>query len=181
MTTLTLKRKKQVYTVNGGKVADSSVKPEKVAKEPKAKPEAKAKPSTREKAGEAVQPKKKNRMKPVDPTKIPPLIEHWPELFTESEADIKPLKIGIFKDLVAEKTIKYGHLKKGISAYISRPAYWQKIIDGDCRYDKEGKPSGEILDKHREHARQKIKSYRKWQENLGSEAQTEGSKSLEQA
>lgn len=82
MATLTLKRKKQVFVVNGGKIVESIEKSEKATKKPK--------PIAQEKADETCQLKKKKsyKLKPADPTKIPPLIQQWPKLFMVNDDDL---------------------------------------------------------------------------------------------
>src|SRR5262245_65689305 len=81
----------------------------------------------------------------------------WPQTFSASPAEVRPLARGIDKDLVAQLL---GASRRQIGFALAwwqrqrRPAYWQALARGGPRYDLDGNPRGEGTPEGQEEARQ---------------------------
>lgn len=83
------------------------------------------------------------------------LYQHYPHCFTSS-GDIKPLKVGIFQDLVTRLAegapISKTQLRQALRVYTSSWRYLEATKEGVCRVDLDGQP-GELIDAQQaEHA-----------------------------
>lgn len=87
------------------------------------------------------------------------LIEHWPQLF--SETNPKPLKLGIWDDLVATEKVSRRQLRAALKIYCRGKAYRQTLAAGGQRYDINGQPVAAITDEHQKNAEQSLKPRRK--------------------
>ena len=75
------------------------------------------------------------------------LIELWPELFSLESP--KPLKVGIFEDLIQDIAVRAlafgsGALRAALASYAHSPRYYRALIAGGARYDLKGQPCGEV-------------------------------------
>ena len=75
------------------------------------------------------------------------LTELWPDLFS-TEAP-KPLKVGIFDDLmqdIASRGMMFGKgtLRATLASYAQCPRYYRALMAGGPRYDLKGQPCGEV-------------------------------------
>src|SRR5262245_40903144 len=86
----------------------------------------------------------------------------WPQTFSASPAEVRPLARGIDKDLVAQLP---GCSRRQIGFALAwwqrqrRPAYWQALARGGPRYDLDGQPRGEVTPEEQEEARQLLTEY----------------------
>lgn len=87
------------------------------------------------------------------------LAQQFPNCFI-AEGEAKPLKIGIFKDLVArvpeEMNLSKTQLRSALRVYTSSWRYLYGIKAGANRVDLDGQPCGVLEDQHVEHARQQL-------------------------
>lgn len=87
------------------------------------------------------------------------LAERFPLCFT-AEGEARPLKIGIFQDLVArvqgEENISKTQLRSALRLYTSSWRYLYGIKLGAQRVDLDGHPCGELEAQHVEHARKQL-------------------------
>lgn len=87
------------------------------------------------------------------------LAELFPLCFTE-EGEARPLKIGIFRDLVervhGEENISKTQLRCALRLYTSSWRYLYGIKLGAQRVDLDGHPCGELEAQHVEHARKQL-------------------------
>ena len=87
------------------------------------------------------------------------LAERFPQCFS-AEGEARPLKIGIFQDLVArvegEMNLSKTQLRSALRLYTSSWRYLHGIKAGATRVDLDGNPCGELDDQHVEHARQQL-------------------------
>lgn len=164
---LSIKRKPQVYVnpKHSDKPATQPPKPAKPAKQPKAKapnpvkePKPKQPPPKPLSRGERIA---RNRAKNLrrGQEAIASLIANWSELFSLEHP--KPLKIGIAEDILENiKARELDLFRAKVSAalmfYTQTPAYQEAVLSGGTRFDLSGKPSGEITDEQKAHARKQI-------------------------
>jgi len=88
--------------------------------------------------------------------------ERWPHAFPRDLRQVRPLAVGIHRDLAAALP---GHSHRQIGAvfslfkYLVNPAYLRAILRGGPRYDLDGNPRGEVTAKEQEQARQDLHAY----------------------
>ncbi|MBS0970008.1 RNA chaperone ProQ [Chimaeribacter arupi] len=87
------------------------------------------------------------------------LAERFPLCFT-AEGEARPLKIGIFQDLVervqAEENLSKTQLRSALRLYTSSWRYLYGVKVGAQRVDLDGNPCGELEEQHVEHARKQL-------------------------
>lgn len=87
------------------------------------------------------------------------LAERFPQCFS-AEGEARPLKIGIFQDLVArvegESSLSKTQLRSALRLYTSSWRYLYGIKLGAVRVDLDGNPCGELDEQHVEHARKQL-------------------------
>lgn len=87
------------------------------------------------------------------------LAERFPKCFS-AEGEARPLKIGIFQDLVArvegEMSLSKTQLRSALRLYTSSWRYLYGIKVGAVRVDLDGNPCGELDEQHVEHARKQL-------------------------
>ncbi|EHH7638279.1 TPA: proQ/FINO family protein [Escherichia coli] len=87
------------------------------------------------------------------------LIELWPDLFSRETP--KPLKVGIFDDLMQDiaargLTFGPGALRATLASYAQSPRYYRALIAGAVRYDLKGQPCGEVTPQERQEAETRL-------------------------
>ncbi len=75
------------------------------------------------------------------------LIELWPGLFSPETP--KPLKVGIFDDLIQDIAVRAlafgsGALRAALASYAHSPRYYRALMAGGVRYDLNSQPCGEV-------------------------------------
>ncbi len=87
------------------------------------------------------------------------LAERFPHCFS-AEGEARPLKIGIFQDLVArvegEMNLSKTQLRSALRLYTSSWRYLYGIKAGATRVDLDGNPCGVLDEQHVEHARKQL-------------------------
>ncbi|WHP29685.1 RNA chaperone ProQ [Trabulsiella odontotermitis] len=87
------------------------------------------------------------------------LAERFPHCFS-AEGEARPLKIGIFQDLVerveGEMNLSKTQLRSALRLYTSSWRYLYGIKPGATRVDLDGNPCGELDEQHVSHARQQL-------------------------
>ncbi len=87
------------------------------------------------------------------------LAERFPLCFS-TEGEARPLKIGIFQDVVERVKDEMGlsktQLRSALRIYTSSWRYLYGIKAGASRVDLDGNPCGELEEQHVEHARQQL-------------------------
>lgn len=88
------------------------------------------------------------------------LAERFPHCFS-AEGEARPLKIGIFQDLVervgGEMNLSKTQLRSALRLYTSSWRYLYGVKPGATRVDLDGNPCGELEEQHVEHARKRLK------------------------
>ncbi|EXU77294.1 MULTISPECIES: RNA chaperone ProQ [Erwinia] len=87
------------------------------------------------------------------------LAERFPQCFS-AEGEARPLKIGIFQDLVervqGEMNLSKTQLRSALRLYTSSWRYLYGIKAGATRVDLDGNPCGVLDEQHVEHARKQL-------------------------
>ena len=87
------------------------------------------------------------------------LAERFPHCFS-AEGEARPLKIGIFQDLVervqGEMNLSKTQLRSALRLYTSSWRYLYGVKAGATRVDLDGNPCGELEEQHVEHARKQL-------------------------
>lgn len=87
------------------------------------------------------------------------LVERFPLCFS-AEGEARPLKIGIFQDLVervqGEENLSKTQLRSALRLYTSSWRYLYSVKVGAQRVDLDGSPCGELEQQHVDHARQQL-------------------------
>lgn len=83
----------------------------------------------------------------------------WPDTFSYSRP--RPLKLGIFEELVADAARRglpfdAAVLKAAIKAYVCRYAYQRAMSTHSARIGLDGQPAGEVSPEQREYSRLQI-------------------------
>jgi ProP effector len=85
------------------------------------------------------------------------LQQRWPETFGDDVAAIRPLAIGIDRDLVAQLS-EYPRwaVKQALIRWLRthQVRYWQALIQGGPRYNLEGQARGEVTAEQQAQAKQ---------------------------
>jgi len=85
------------------------------------------------------------------------LIETYPQAF--SRTNIRPLKIGIQDDLVADEKIAKNKIKRALASYVRSPNYFRAMkLDAD-RIDLAGESSGKVTEAEAEYAKTQLKEF----------------------
>ncbi|EFG9843941.1 proQ/FINO family protein [Shigella boydii] len=87
------------------------------------------------------------------------LTELWPELFSPEAP--KPLKVGIFDDLmqdIATRGMMFGKgtLRATLASYAQSPRYYRALAAGGVRYDLKGQPCGEVTPQEQQDAETRL-------------------------
>lgn len=87
------------------------------------------------------------------------LVETFPACFC-AEGEMRPLKIGIFQDLVervqGQKNLSKTQLRSALRVYTSSWRYLHGIKPGAVRVDLDGNPCGDLEEQHIVHARKQL-------------------------
>ena len=87
------------------------------------------------------------------------LAERFPQCFS-AEGEARPLKVGIFQDLVervgGEMNLSKTQLRAALRLYTSSGRYLYGVKPGAVRVDLDGNPCGELEEQHVAHARQQL-------------------------
>ena len=86
------------------------------------------------------------------------LVAAFPAAFAPKGQAKKPLKVGIFKDIIARRPYKPWHLGKVLDDYTRGPTYLQAVIEGAERVDLDGNVVGTVTASQAQHAQQKLQA-----------------------
>ncbi|WP_419413619.1 ProQ/FINO family protein [Pontibacter sp. JAM-7] len=87
------------------------------------------------------------------------LIDAYPKTFDRQ--NVRPLKIGIQEDLVAEGKIAKNKIKRALASYVRSLSYYRSLREGAERIDLSGEAAGVVTQPESEHARDKLKEINK--------------------
>ena len=107
-------------------------------------------------------PSKKEREKQVRRELLEVMRDRWPQAFPRNSRQVRPLAIGIHRDLAAALP---GHSHRQLGAvfslfrYLAGPAYFQALLRGGPRYDLDGNPRGEVTPEEQEQAKRDLDAF----------------------
>ena len=83
------------------------------------------------------------------------LSERWPATFAVHESRRKPLKVGIFGDVMAaiDGAVTRAELGKSLGCYTANPVYLAKLREGAKRVGLDGQPAGEVTTEQADYAK----------------------------
>ncbi len=87
------------------------------------------------------------------------LCDAYPEVFNRES--MRPLKIGIQEDLVADEKLAKNKIKRALASYVRSPYYFRSLKEGADRIGLDGQPAGTVTESEAEHARQQLKEINK--------------------
>jgi sRNA-binding protein len=98
------------------------------------------------KTPDTVSPIKKKRPDATVGAVIALLAERWPATFSVHEGRRRPLKVGIFADVMAaiDGAVTRAELGKALGCYTANPVYMAKLREGVARIGLDGEPSGTV-------------------------------------
>ncbi|MFT5706441.1 MAG: ProP effector [Oceanospirillaceae bacterium] len=85
------------------------------------------------------------------------LIETYPSTF--SRTNIRPLKIGIQDDLIADEKVAKNKIKRALASYVRAPNYFRAMKLDSARIDLTGEASGKVTDSEAEYAKTQLKEF----------------------
>lgn len=86
------------------------------------------------------------------------LIEAYPQTFSRDA--VRPLKIGIQEDLIADEKLARNRIKRALATYVRSIAYLKSVQEGAERVDLKGETCGLVSAAEAEHAAGRLKEIR---------------------
>lgn len=83
------------------------------------------------------------------------LMDTYPLTF--SRENVKPLKIGIQEDLIADEKLARNRIKRALASYVRGIQYLKSMQVGADRVGLDGQPAGQVTEAEAEHAQAKLK------------------------
>ena len=84
------------------------------------------------------------------------LCETYPEVF--SRENVRPLKVGIQEDLIADEKLARNRIKRALASYVRSPQYLRSLQSGADRIGLDGVATGQVSEEEAAHARDKLKA-----------------------
>jgi ProP effector len=108
---------------------------------------------------DVVTPKSKSKAKnrAANQAALQLLMETYPKVFNRD--NVRPLKIGIQDDLIAEEKVAKNKIKRALASYVRAPQYFRSLQDGADRINLQGEPQGQVTAEEAEHAKGKLKEF----------------------
>ncbi|MFT6915972.1 MAG: ProP effector [Motiliproteus sp.] len=100
----------------------------------------------------------KNKNRAANQAAVALITEFYPSTFNRDA--VKPLKIGIQEDLLAEEKIPPGKIKRALASYVRAPQYYKSLVADADRVDLKGEPAGKVSEEEAEHAKAMLKKMR---------------------
>ncbi len=86
------------------------------------------------------------------------LFDTYPEVF--SRENVRPLKIGIQEDLIADEKLARNRIKRALASYVRNPHYLRSLQAGADRIGLDGSAAGKVSEEEAAHAQEKLKQIR---------------------
>ena len=87
------------------------------------------------------------------------LCDAYPEVFNRE--NMRPLKIGIQEDLIADEKLAKNKIKRALASYVRSPYYFRSLKEGADRIGLDAQASGAVTESEAEHAKQQLKEINK--------------------
>jgi len=113
----------------------------------------------RDVVNDVVTPKSKSKTKnrAANQAALQLLMETYPQVFNRE--NVRPLKIGIQDDLIADEKVAKNKIKRALASYVRAPQYFRSLQEGADRVDLQGEASGQVTADEAEHAKGKLKEF----------------------
>jgi ProP effector len=111
--------------------------------------------------------KSKAKNKAANQAALQLLMETYPQAFDRS--NVRPLKIGIQDDLIADEKVAKNKIKRALASYVRAPQYFRSMTEGAPRVNLQGEPSGEVTAEEAEHAKEQLKEFHQRRRELQRE------------
>jgi len=106
--------------------------------------------------------KNRSKNRTANQAALEQLIEIYPQTF--SRDDVRPLKVGIQEDLIADGKLARNRIKRALATYVRSFHYLRAVKEGVDRIDLSGEAAGQVTAAEAEHAAarlQEIQAQRK--------------------
>ena len=110
-------------------------------------------------ANENSKSKSKSKNRAANQAALQLICETYPEVF--SRENVRPLKIGIQEDLIADEKLAKNKIKRALASYVRSPYYFRSLKLGADRIGLDGSASGTVTEAEAEHAKQQLKEINK--------------------
>jgi ProP effector len=128
-------------------------------------------------------PSKRDQEKQARRELVELLRNRWPLAFPRDYRQVRPLALGINKDIAAHLPEQpLGRISNaiGIFQYLLGPAYFRAVLRGGPRYDLDGNPRGEVTAEEQEVAQRDLAAYQE-RRKLWMQAKRRGHESVQPA
>lgn len=95
------------------------------------------------------------------------LMETYPQVFNRD--NVRPLKIGIQDDLIADEKVAKNKIKRALASYVRSPQYFRSLQEGADRVNLQGEAQGQVTAEEAEHAKGKLKEFHQHRRDLQRE------------
>jgi len=116
-------------------------------------------------------PKAKSKNRAANMAALQQLMEAYPKTFDRK--NVRPLKIGIQEDLVADEKVAKNKIKRALASYVRSLNYYRSLREGAERIDINGEAVGVVTKEESEHAKNKLKEINKARQEKRKEQERE--------
>lgn len=102
------------------------------------------------------------------------LCETYPEVF--SRENVRPLKVGIQEELIADEKLARNRIKRALASYVRSPQYLRSLQPGADRIGLDGSAAGQVSEEEAAHARDKLKAIKEMRREREKSERKEGRK-----
>ncbi|WP_315983100.1 ProQ/FinO family protein [Aliamphritea spongicola] len=102
-------------------------------------------------ATSAAPSKSKNKNRAANQAALQLICELYPQVFNRK--NVRPLKIGIQEDLIADEKLAKNKIKRALASYVRSPHYFRSLQEGADRIDLSGESAGTVTASEAEHAK----------------------------
>ncbi len=100
----------------------------------------------------------RNKNRAANQAAITLISELYPEVFNRE--NVRPLKIGIQEDIVADGKISKGKIKRALASWVRSPNYYKSLQAGADRINLQAEADGAVTEDEAEHAKSMLKKIR---------------------
>ncbi|MEH6579189.1 MAG: ProQ/FinO family protein [Amphritea sp.] len=109
--------------------------------------------------------KSKSKNRAANQAALQLICDTYPLVFNRE--NVRPLKIGIQEDLIAEEKLAKNKIKRALASYVRSPHYFRSLKEGADRIDLNGNPAGAVKASEADYAKEQLKEINKRrQQNL---------------
>jgi len=100
------------------------------------------------------------------------LVRQFPETFASDPAQVRPLKLGILRDIYAQSVLSHRRISAALRSYCHSVQYLHASVEGAARLDLAGDPVGAVTAKEAESAQRRLVA--KWKVSTKAASTTVG-------